>query len=180
MTEFKLAGTLKVPVPEAKKLIDEYFTVFPRIKHVLNYFEWFGITHGYIKTPAPFFRRRYFPEWKKYRLDLYVQEHLSGIRRDSTLSAIGRQSKNAPIQGSAADSAKLSLVLIRNYINEHSLRDRVKFILQVHDQNTTTAHKDYAETWKKELHELMLEAARWIVPSGLLGADTTISPVWTK
>lgn len=180
MTEFKLSGTMQIPVPEAKKLIDEYFVVFPRIKGVLSYFEWYGITKGFIKTPAPFFRKRYFPEWKRFRLDLYVEEHLLKIRNDSNLSSIGRKSKNAPIQGGAADCAKLSLVLIRFYINDNKLRDRVKLLLQVHDQNTTSAHESYADTWKVELHNLMLESAKWLVPSGLLGAETTVCDVWTK
>jgi DNA polymerase-1 len=180
MTEYKLAGQMQIPVPEAKKLITEYFKTFPLIGRILNYFEWFGITKGYIMTPGPFFRKRWFPEWIHRGLYYMVEEHISNIRRDSQLAAIGRQSKNAPIQGGAADSAKVSLVLIRWYIGDNNLRSLVKLVMQVHDQNTTTCHKDYAETWKSQLHELMLKAAKFSIPSGLLGAETTISPVWTK
>ena len=180
MSEFKLAATMRTSVPEAKALIDQYFREFPSIKSVLNYFEWFGITYGYIMTPAPFFRKRWFPDWQKYNLSYYAEEHLMGVRRDNKLAEIGRQSKNAPIQGGSADSAKLSLVMIRMYINDNKLRDRVKLVMQVHDQNTTSARRDYAPQWSNELTSIMIEAGKWLVPSGLLGCETTVSPVWTK
>jgi hypothetical protein len=180
MSKFKLAGTMRTPVPEADALINQYFKEFPAIKAVLDYFEWFGITHGYIMTPAPFFRKRWFPDWFKYKLGYYADSHLMGIQHDKKLGEIGRASKNAPIQGGSADSAKLSLVMIRMYITDHNLRDRVKILMQVHDQNTTAARRDYAHQWADELTMIMKDAATWLVPSGLLGCETTISPVWTK
>ena len=84
------------------------------------------------------------------------------------------------IQGSAADIAKLSLVLIRWYIKDHNLRDKVLIVAQVHDQNTTFAREDFAEEWKHILTNLMIEAGKVVIPNGLLGAETSITERWSK
>lgn len=75
---------------------------------------------------------------------------------------------------------KLALVLVRRYINTHNLRDTVRLVMQVHDQLTTICKKDYSAEWSIKLTELMEEAARVIIPSGLLKAETNISERWQK
>jgi hypothetical protein len=52
--------------------------------------------------------------------------------------------------------------------------------LNVHDQLTTACTEDIAEWWKVEFDKLMCEAAKIVIPSGLLKAETNISDVWTK
>jgi len=178
MSEFKLAGELQITVPEARALIETYFTVFPKIKATLDFLGDFGLQNGYIMTLAPFHRKRYFPYWHENKM--YVEPHRLGIRFNSTLGEIERASKNMPIQGAGADMMKTAMVLIRNYIYEHDLQDLIKMVAQVHDQLTTICHKDHAEWWKEKMDELMCEAARLIIPTGILKADTNITPCWTK
>jgi len=178
MSEFKLAGELQITIPEARTLIATYFTVFPKIKDTLEFMGDFGIQNGYIMTLAPFHRKRYFPYW--YENKMYVEPHRLGIRFNPTLGEIERASKNMPIQGAGADMMKTAMVLIRNYIYEHDLQDLIKIVAQVHDQLTTICHKDHAEWWKDRMDELMREAARLIIPTGILKADTNITPCWTK
>ena len=178
MSEFKLAGELQITVPEALGLIKTYFTVFPKIKATLDFLGNFGLQNGYIMTLSPFFRKRYFPYWYENRM--YVEPHRLGIRFNSTLGEIERASKNMPIQGAGADMMKTAMVLIRDYIWEHDLQDYIKIVAQVHDQLTTICHKDHAEWWKDKMDELMREAAKLIIPTGILKADTNISPCWTK
>lgn len=97
MGEMKLAATLKITLQEAKNLTAQYFKAFPKIGGVLKFLNDFGIKNGYSKTPAPFFRKRWYPFWK---LSQYkIPYHLNGVEYDSNLGAIGRQSANHPIQG---------------------------------------------------------------------------------
>lgn len=178
MSEYKLSGTLNIEVKEARKLIDDYFKTFPSIGGTLNYLGNFGVRNGYIQTIAPFFRKRWFPYWKYSRSKIDV--HVSKVQYDPTLGSIERASKNMPIQGTAGDMAKLSLLMLYDFIHNNNLSDRVKLVMQVHDQNTTIAREDYAEEWKTHMDRIMRAAAAFIIPNGLLGAETTISPFWTK
>lgn len=178
MSEFKLARTKQCPVPEAKALIAEYFRTFPKIKKVLDYFGGYAVAKGYIQTLPPFKRKRWFPKWHMRKRN--IVPHLRGIKHDKILGEIERAGKNTPIQGGAADITKLSLCLIRWYIEDNNLRDRVRLWMQVHDQNTTIARRDYAEEWKPKLTELMREAGRVVVTNGLLDAETNITERWSK
>lgn len=178
MSEFKLARTKQCPVPEAKALIKAYFEKFPRIKAALDHFGKFAVTMGYIKTLAPFKRKRWFPKWVMRRRN--IQTHLKGIKFDGILGEIQRAGMNTPIQGGAADIAKLSVCMIRWYIEDNQLRDRVKMVMQVHDQDTTIAREDYAETWKPQLTQIMREAGAVVVTNGLLDAETNITDRWSK
>lgn len=178
MSEFKLSASASISVPEAKALIKDYFTVFPRIGNTLNYLGCFGVRNGYIQTIAPFYRKRWFPFWK-YSCHL-AEYHIQGIKRDSTLGAIERASKNQPIQGTAADIAKLSIVMIRWALSDRNYRDRVKLVMQVHDQDTTICAEDFAEQWKVEMTDIMEKAAYFIIPNGLLKAETNITDRWSK
>jgi DNA polymerase-1 len=178
MSKFKLSATLGITVQEADKLILEYFSKFPKIKAALTYLGVFGVRRGYIQTLAPFFRKRWFPYWKFSRKA--IPEHLSGVKYDSTLGSIERASKNMPIQGTSADMTKIAIWLMFEYIHSNGLHDKVKNVMQVHDQVTCRVRIDYAEQWKQVMHQCMIDAAKFIITNGLLGADTNISTVWTK
>jgi DNA polymerase I-like protein with 3'-5' exonuclease and polymerase domains len=178
MSHFKLAGTLRISVKEAKQLIVDYFKAFPGIGALLEYLGKFGIERGYIQTIYPFYRKRYFPFWKFYKP--YIQSHLSGMQYHPSLGEIERASKNMPIQGASADMCKVAVILIYWYIHDNKLEDKVKLKLQVHDQVDTVARADFADQWAPILTWLMEEAARVIIPTGILKAETTITDVWSK
>jgi len=94
MSQFKLAGELKITVPEAEKLMVEYFTTFPSIGQCLANFGGYGVQTGMIKTLAPFNRKRWFPEWAKVKD--HIPYHIQRIKYNSTLGSIERASKNLP------------------------------------------------------------------------------------
>lgn len=177
MSAHKLSTTIQVSKKDAQELINKYFTVFPKIKSKLDALGMFGMVKGYILTPAPFYRRRWFergPSDTKQVLD-----HMSGEYYPA-LGIIERASKNTPIQGGSGDMTKLALVYIRDYINDNNLRDKVKLVMQVHDQVDTICHKDYADVWQNKMTELMERAAKVVIPSGLLTSETNITEKWTK
>lgn len=174
MTKFKLSALAKnnkidLSLDEAQQTIDDYFSAFPGIKGILNAFGKYGVDHGYIMTSKPFLRRRYYDYWERKR------------DSDYWMSKVERASKNVPIQGTAADITKIALCLIKWYIEDNKLENKVKLVAQVHDQITTNVIEEYAEEWKGILDKLMCEAAAFIIPSGLLGADTQITgKCWSK
>ena len=178
MSEIKLAGELDISVREALGLIKEYFLTFPGIGRTLDFLGRFGVENGYIMTLAPFWRKRWFPFWKEWAN--YSEMHLRGIKYVPTLGEIERASKNQPIQGSSADITKCAMVLVREYIRDHNLWDIVRLCAQVHDQVTTISKVWFAEEWKGIFDGLMCEAGRVVVPTGILKADTNITPCWTK
>jgi DNA polymerase-1 len=178
MSQFKLASTLHISVQEAVKLIDDYFKAFPGIGGLLNYLGAFGVSRGYIQTIWPFYRRRWFPYWRHYIR--FVDSHLMGSQYHPGLGEIERASKNMPIQGTSADITKVALCLLYWYIHENNLEDRVYLSMQVHDQVDTCVRNDYTEEWKSILTQLMEEAAAFIIPTGILKADTTITERWSK
>ena len=163
-----LSGKLRIDLKEAEGLIKDYFNAFPSIQGTLNAFGNYGIMNGYIRTPAPMRRKRYFPYWKG-------EETPKGL-----MGKITRASMNTPIQGFSADMTKIALILLRRYINENNLRDKVKLFMQVHDQIDTITHKDFSEEWGKILKSKMEEAATICLGNTLLKADEQISEVWQK
>ena len=155
----KLSARLDISIKEAEILINRFFTVFPNIKDSLERSANFGTKYNYIRTLPPFNRIRWFGNEKGY-------------------GNIQRESKNTHIQGSASDMTKLALVYIWEFIQTNNLP--VKLVCQVHDQIDTICHKDYAIQWQKELTMLMEKAAKVIIPTGYLKAETTISNEWSK
>jgi DNA polymerase I-like protein with 3'-5' exonuclease and polymerase domains len=76
---------------------------------------------------------------------------------------------------------KLATVLIRWYIRDNRLTDKVRIVAQVHDQNTTIAKTEYAEEWKPIMTSLMEEGAKVFITNGLLKSETTnTGSRWSK
>ena len=162
-----VADQLGITKKQAKKLIDKYYEVFPRIKGFLDMAGEYGVENGFIRTFRPYGRIRHFENWD-FELD------------NETKAQITRWSKNTPIQGSAADMTKEAMVLIRKYLNDNNLNDKVKMVCAVHDQVDTECSADIAEEWAVKLTELMEQAGVTIVGEGLLKAETDINNAWTK
>lgn len=179
MTEYKLAGDVGISVPAARKLIQDYFSAFPKIGGLLNHFASFAVKHGYIQTIWPFYRKRFFPEWNEVT-ELEKEMHIKGIKMDWRLAAIERAAKNMPIQGTSGDMAKLSVCMIRWFLHENNLQDTIFQVMQVHDQNDTITNDELAEWWKPELKRIMEEAAYFLIPNGLVKAAIDITSSWSK
>jgi DNA polymerase I-like protein with 3'-5' exonuclease and polymerase domains len=178
MSEYRLAAMLRISVPEARALIQDYYKAMPAIGKTMTFLGNFGLKHGYIQTMAPFFRKRWFPDWAIE--NRFLDEHMAGVRYNKRLSSIEKAAKNQPIQGTSADITKVAICMVMWELDEKNLHDTVKLVLQVHDQLDTVARDDYAEQWKPRLTEIMEDAAKLIITNGLLKAETTITDVWSK
>ena len=166
-----LASLLGISTKEATTLMEEYFITFPKIEKYLHGLRDMGMKQGFIKNALN--RKRYFE---------YHKVALAAFNKGSkgALNAIGRASSNMPIQGTSADMTKIALILVRDYLNTNQLNDKVKLVMTVHDQVDTIVHVDYALTWRIKLTNLMEEAAKFIIPTGILKADTEITLKWSK
>jgi len=169
MSKFKLSATAKVSLEEAQETIDRYFKAFPGISGILTAFGNYGVRNGFIMTSKPFLRRRYYDYW-------------DGNQHDRKLMGkIERASKNMPFQGTSGDITKLALCLMDWYIKDNNLQNRVKIVCQVHDQLTTNVREDYIEEWLPIMDKCMTDAADFILPAGLLRAETLDTGLhWTK
>ena len=166
----KLSETINSSLSEAKDLINKYFKAFPKIKIFLDSLGEQGKRTGMIRTFPPFNRLRWFDNWtpKMYNdKDSFME-----------LGSIERASKNTPIQGSSADMTKLALFYIYKVIKENNYP--VKIVMTVHDQIDTICPEEFSQEWKEIMTEKMNLAAKVIIPSGLLKAETTITKKWSK
>ncbi len=116
ISPYGLAKQLSITNSDAKKYIESYFCRFPGIKEYMNSQISFAKTNNYVET---IFGRRC---------------NIKGIN-DKNFAVRGfaeRQAINAPIQGTAADIIKLSMIEIYKNICEKKIN--VRMLLQVHDE----------------------------------------------
>ena len=123
ISDFGLSRNLKISREEAKHYIDSYLDRYPKIKEYMEQIVEFGKTNGYVKTL--YNRRRNLPELMS--------------RNYNTRSFGERIALNMPIQGTAADIIKLSMISVYNEIKSKGLQS--KLILQVHDELIIDAYK---------------------------------------
>lgn len=160
-TAMALAVDLNTTVEEAQVLINAFFQEAPTLKkylykmgkHAENFKEAF--------TLKPFQRYR--------NLEL---EPFGWRRRN--------QGKNTPIQGTGADILKVALVYINRYIFEHKLFDKVKLIMQIHDEVITEVRKDFAEEWLVIKRQLMIDAALAVTKVQVINVTPFLAEYWRK
>lgn len=130
----KLSQTLQIPLKEAKSYIESYFALFPTIKDFLNAQEHFLLENGYSQTLLG--HRRYFDFARA---------------TDFMKANFLREGINSIFQGSAADLIKLSMCEIHKIYAKSDL----KMLLQVHDELIFEAPSEKAQSYAKEVAEIM-------------------------
>lgn len=128
MSEHKLASTIEVSTQVAKQIIDQFFSVVPKVKEFLDTLGNTGKIRGYIKSAPPYSRIRWFPQWKS------VAENPFSSDTFKVLGEIERQSKNMPIQGCNADVVKDVLRTLYRIKMSDTKNNNVKIILSVYDK----------------------------------------------
>lgn len=170
MSKFKLADTLSIEVKDADKIIKDYFKATGKLNEYLNKCRKYGMKYGYIRSFKPYSIIRWFPKWEQI------------IERDDfkMVGEIERASMNTPIQASGAQMVKRALHLIRTYIKENNLQDKVYIVMTVHDQIDCEVQSDFAEEWSLIQQRLMQDAGAEIIKTIPVLSDITISDAWTK
>jgi DNA polymerase-1 len=175
-SEYKLSDVIQVDIKEAKKIIKTFFSKVPRVKKFLDTLGELGKTRGYISTPHPFKRTRWFPKWtEKYKN--YKTEHLD--KEDYIiLGEIERASKNSPIQGTNANLIKYSLVKLQEEIETNDWNARI--LLTVHDEIIVEVQEDQAQAWKETQEKIMIACAKTVLKTVTIGVEAKISDFWIK
>ncbi|SFM21533.1 DNA polymerase I [Variovorax sp. OV329] len=159
MSSFGLARNLGIENAAAKSYIDRYFARYPGVKAYMDDTRQSAKEKGYVETV--FGRRLYLPEIRSP----------NGPRR----GAAERAAINAPMQGTAADLIKLSMVKIQDVLDAEKRATRM--IMQVHDELVFEVPDAEIEWARTEVPRLMAGVAELKVP---LLAEVGVGPNWDK
>jgi DNA polymerase-1 len=146
MSSFGLASNLGITRDAAKLYIDRYFARYPGVAAYMENTRTSAKMKGYVETV--FGRRLWLPEINGG----------NGPRRQ----AAERAAINAPMQGTAADLIKMSMIAVQKWIEESGIRTRM--IMQVHDELILEVPDDELSDVRKRLPELMCGVAQLKVP----------------
>ncbi len=146
MSAFGVAANLGISRSDAKNYIDRYFERYPGVAQYMENTRRLAREQGYVETV--FGRRLWLPEINSP----------NGPRRQ----AAERAAINAPMQGTAADIIKLSMIAVENWIDSEKLNS--KLILQVHDELVLEVPEEELESVLEKLPELMRGVASLKVP----------------
>jgi DNA polymerase-1 len=163
LSEFGLAKRLGITKKEAQKMINTYFDKYRGIKTFLDKSASEAVTNGFSRSISG--RKRYYdvPEW-------------NNPDRDRIVASIKRRAKNAPIQGSNADTIKQAMIYCVDRLKGYDAR----LILTVHDEIVVEA--------KDEIREEVAEIVRGSLIDGFgkyfnlipMETDALTGPCWLK
>ena len=159
MSAFGLARQLEIGRHDAQRYIDRYFDRYPGVLRYMNETRSEASEKGYVETL--FGRRLYLPEINAS----------NGMRRQ----AAERTAINAPMQGTAADIIKRSMLSIDQWLTTSDVD--AKMIMQVHDELVFEVEASQVEDVSREVSRLMGEAAELAVP---LIVDVGVGDNWDE
>ncbi|KAA1011613.1 DNA polymerase I [Paraburkholderia panacisoli] len=146
MSAFGLASNLGITRDAAKMYIDRYFARYPGVARYMDETRLSAKAKGYVETV--FGRRLWLPEINGG----------NGPRRQGA----ERAAINAPMQGTAADLIKLSMIAVQKWIEDSKIGTRM--IMQVHDELILEVPDAELSDVRKRLPELMCGVADLKVP----------------
>ncbi|WP_175976756.1 DNA polymerase I [Burkholderia sp. BCC1047] len=146
MSAFGLASNLGITRDAAKLYIDRYFTRYPGVAQYMEDTRAAAKEKGYVETV--FGRRLWLPEINGG----------NGPRRQ----AAERAAINAPMQGTAADLIKLSMIAVDDWLTRDRLASRM--IMQVHDELVLEVPDSELSLVREKLPEMMCGVAKLKVP----------------
>jgi DNA polymerase-1 len=159
MSAFGLASNLGVERAAAQMYIDKYFQRFSGVRNFMDETRVRAKRDGYVETV--FGRRLWLPEINSP----------NGPRRQGA----ERAAINAPMQGTAADLIKLSMIAVQDWLDQEKLGS--KMIMQVHDELVLEVPQAELDLVKTRLPELMAGVAALRVP---LQAEVGVGPNWEQ
>jgi len=146
ISAFGLAQRLGIKRTEAKEIIENYFTQYPRVKEYMDLSIEKAREKGYVETLMG--RKRLLKD---------INSRNAVVRGYAERNAI-----NAPIQGSAADIIKVAMIDVHKAFQQEDLQS--KMLLQVHDELVFDAHKEELEMIQSIIQQKMENAVQLTVP----------------
>ena len=158
MSSYGLAKALSIDNKAAKSYIDRYFARFAGVRDYMDETRHSAEAKGYVETV--FGRRLYLPEIRD---------------RGPRKAGAQRAAINAPMQGTAADLIKLSMVKVQEVLDNE--KRSTKMIMQVHDELVFEVPNGEVDWLKTESPQLMAGVASLRVP---LLADVGVGENWDE
>lgn len=157
---FSLASDLGTTKEEAQKKIDLYFTKFPTVKKFLDNLVISAKKEGAVRTITG------------RRISI---EYITSTNKDdwALVNKAERKSKNAPMQGSAADIMKKAMVNVAKLISEKY--PTVIMTNQIHDELLFDVPKDLVTNFCLEAKSIMENVVSLRVP---LTVDVEVGKNW--
>ncbi len=146
MSAFGLAKDLAISQEEAQEFIDKYFLRYPAVKTFMETQIKKAQEQGFVLTILN--RRRYLPA---------IKSHNMAVKQFAE-----RQAINTPVQGSAADLMKLSMINIQKELEKRNLLSRL--IITVHDELVFDALPREADEMIQVIRQHMEHALKLSVP----------------
>jgi DNA polymerase-1 len=146
MSAFGLASNLGIERDAARNYIERYFARYPGVRRYMDETRQLAHDQGYVETV--FGRRLWLAEINGP----------SGPRR----AAAERAAINAPMQGTAADLIKMSMIVVQRWLEQEGLR--TKLVMQVHDELVLEVPEDELDRVKAGVCERMSGVAQLDVP----------------
>ena len=159
MSAYGLARNLGIDNTAAKNYIERYFARFAGVKRYMDDTRAQAKAQGYVQTV--FGRRLYLPEINSP----------NGQRR----AGAERAAINAPMQGTAADLIKLSMVQVQRALDAGGYGTRM--IMQVHDELVFEVPQAEVDWLRIEIPRIMAAVAQLKVP---LLAEVGLGPNWDQ
>ena len=146
MSAFGLASNLGIERSAAQMYIDKYFQRYPAVAQYMADTRTQAKERGYVETV--FGRRLWLAEINSP----------NGPRRQ----AAERAAINAPMQGTAADLIKLSMIAVQDWLEAERLAS--KMVMQVHDELVLEVPEAELARIRQHLPELMSSVGKLKVP----------------
>ena len=146
MSAFGLARELGLERGAAQGYIERYFARYPGVARYMEETREKARAQGYVETV--FGRRLWLPE---------IRSSQAARRQGAERAAI-----NAPMQGTAADLIKLSMIAVADWLRENRRQSRL--VLQVHDELILEVPDRELAELRAELPRLMGNVAALKVP----------------
>ncbi|MHA6892960.1 DNA polymerase I [Ralstonia pseudosolanacearum] len=167
MSAFGLASNLGIGRDAAKLYIDRYFARYPGVARYMDETRLVAHERGYVETV--FGRRLWLPDINGG----------NGPRRQ----AAERAAINAPMQGTAADLIKLSMLAVQDWLDgspsagKPGVPMRTRQVMQVHDELVLEVPQEELSLVRERLPELMCGVAALRVP---LVAEVGVGANWEE
>jgi DNA polymerase-1 len=146
MSAFGLATNLGIERSAAQQYMDRYFARYPGVADYMQRTRAAARDDGWVETV--FGRRLHLPD---------IRAQNQGRRQGAERAAI-----NAPMQGTAADIAKLAMIAVHGWLGRERLATRL--VMQVHDELVLEVPDAELDTVRAALPGLMTDVAQLAVP----------------
>ncbi len=143
ISDWGVAGRTELSLEESRKLINDYYARYPRVREYLERTKVMAREKGYVESLLG--RRRYFPELASGRKLPPAQKNQAE-----------REAINMPIQATAADIIKIAMVRLHDELHKDKFQG--KMILQVHDELVFECPKNQADEFAPRVRRIMANA----------------------